>query len=67
MEKQTNLSIDESGIQWDVKMSRSKKSKIKCNLCGKNFKPQNKFERFCQSCKDESEDYLLYDDSSEFY
>lgn len=43
---------------------REKKLKfISCNLCGKNFKTKSNFERFCQECKIENEDYIDY----EFY
>jgi len=67
VENQIDTTTIEDPPQWDHKQNRPKKPQIECNLCGKVFKPQNKFERFCQNCKEEAEDYLLYDDSSVFY
>ena len=34
--------------------------KIKCNLCGKEFKGTNRFTRFCKECKDDNELYSDY-------
>jgi protein-arginine kinase activator protein McsA len=51
----------------NIPMLKTKKARIECNLCGKSFRPINKYERFCQSCKEEAEDYLLYEDQSVFY
>jgi len=31
--------------------------KNKCNICGKSFMQRNRFERFCITCKEESELY----------
>lgn len=32
-----------------------------CNLCGKEFKLKNKYERFCEDCKLENQDYHDYE------
>ncbi len=32
-----------------------------CNICGRKFRAQSKFERFCESCKSGDEEYLYSD------
>jgi len=34
---------------------------VECNLCGRSFKVKSRFERFCQECKLENEEYHAYD------
>lgn len=31
--------------------------KIPCNLCGRKFRPRSKLVRFCNHCREESEEY----------
>jgi|GEM_PF-3652431 len=35
---------------------------VQCNLCGKTFKFKSKFERFCNDCKLDNEEYQAYND-----
>lgn len=46
-----------------IKPSSSKVQRIvQCNLCGKTFKVKSKFERFCNECKMDNEEYQAYND-----
>jgi hypothetical protein len=43
---------------FDKRVQRKHKKaalKIECNLCSKIFVPFNKYERFCQLCREESD------------
>jgi hypothetical protein len=53
---------DDSILNNQVGMHAKSPRKIHCNLCDKEFKPRNKFERFCDECKIENESYLDYED-----
>jgi hypothetical protein len=41
---------------WMMKKSVSKKASA-CNLCGGKYTPSGPFQRFCLSCRSESEVY----------
>lgn len=40
-----------------IKEHKSKPVKRDCNLCGGEFQPHSRFERFCDQCREESELY----------
>lgn len=51
-------SLRDIGYERNKKRNK-RKNKLECNICGKNFYPSNKFERYCQKCRDESEEYKM--------
>jgi len=55
-----------TSLQQPTKQRKYKKDypvkKIyECNLCGRHFSPQSRYERFCQKCRDESELFQSYE------
>lgn len=52
----------QAGFKVNKKPDRFNKNKlIKCNICGIAFSPENKYERYCEDCRSES-DLFQYSD-----
>ena len=46
--------IEENRQKYRKNKQKSNK-KFECNICGEYFYPSNKYERYCQKCRQDSE------------
>lgn len=55
-----DLPVLESTSEKDDKNEKQHK-KVECNICGAEFQQINRFDRFCVTCKEESDIYIYSD------
>jgi len=59
----TKLENENWSSGWKLRNQRPNLEKL-CNICGFEFKPRSRYERYCENCKNESELYRYADCSS---